>query len=63
MFGRTAVGQKKYWKILLIFQVRKGRVKAATAKPADEMRAVTSHRDVSPGNDRSSKTSQRHCRD
>lgn len=63
MSGRTAVGQKKYWKILLIFQVRKGRVKAATAKPADEMRAVTSHRDVSPRYDRNSKTSQRHCRD
>lgn len=61
MSGRTAAGQQEYWKILLIFQVRKGRVTAATAKPAEEMRAVTNHMDLSPGNN--SKTSPRDCRD
>lgn len=59
--GWTAVGQQEYWRILLTFQVRKGRVRAATAKPA-ETRAVISHKDVLPGSNRSSRTSQRDCK-
>lgn len=44
--GRITTGQQEYSKIRLIFQIRKGRTKAAIIKPAKEMRVIVTHVDL-----------------
>lgn len=49
------MGQQESWKIFLVFQTRKDRVKAATAKPAKDIRTLMGHVDLLPEDKRSNK--------